>query len=81
MDDDQLLRYSRQIMLPQIGIQGQERLQKFPLFVRHVTGISRSFVQDSWYLPFGWIGLFVATILPNGNFQMASKSEESVRQN
>ncbi len=27
MDDDQLLRYSRQIMLPQIGIEGQQRLQ------------------------------------------------------
>ncbi len=26
MNDDQLLRYSRQIMLPQIGIEGQERL-------------------------------------------------------
>lgn len=27
MDDNQLLRYSRQIMLPQIGIEGQERLR------------------------------------------------------
>jgi adenylyltransferase/sulfurtransferase len=27
LDDDQLLRYSRQIMLPAIGIEGQERLQ------------------------------------------------------
>ena len=27
MDDDALLRYSRQIMLPQIGIEGQERLR------------------------------------------------------
>lgn len=26
MNDDQLLRYSRQIMLPQVGIEGQERL-------------------------------------------------------
>jgi adenylyltransferase/sulfurtransferase len=26
MNDDQLLRYSRQIMLPQIGIEGQQRL-------------------------------------------------------
>ncbi len=26
MDDDALLRYSRQIMLPQLGIEGQERL-------------------------------------------------------
>lgn len=27
MDDEQLLRYSRQIMLPSIGIEGQERLR------------------------------------------------------
>lgn len=27
LDDDQLLRYSRQIMLPALGIEGQERLQ------------------------------------------------------
>ena len=27
LDDDQLLRYSRQIMLPAIGVEGQERLQ------------------------------------------------------
>ena len=26
MNDDQLLRYSRQIMLPQVGVEGQERL-------------------------------------------------------
>ena len=26
MDDQQLLRYSRQILLPQIDIQGQQRL-------------------------------------------------------
>ena len=26
MDDDQLLRYSRHILLPEIGIEGQERL-------------------------------------------------------
>ena len=26
MNDDQLLRYSRQIMLPAIGIEGQEKL-------------------------------------------------------
>ncbi|MET0092063.1 MAG: molybdopterin-synthase adenylyltransferase MoeB, partial [Sedimenticola sp.] len=26
MNDDQLLRYSRQIMLPSIGIEGQEKL-------------------------------------------------------
>jgi len=26
MNDEQLLRYSRHILLPQIGIEGQERL-------------------------------------------------------
>jgi hypothetical protein len=53
--------------------QGQERSHDLPLFVCHVTGISWPFVQDSLHLPFGWIGLFFATILPNGNFQMTSK--------
>lgn len=28
MNDDQLLRYSRQIMLPGVGVEGQERLQQ-----------------------------------------------------
>jgi adenylyltransferase/sulfurtransferase len=28
MDDQQLLRYSRQIMLPSFGIEGQQRLQQ-----------------------------------------------------
>ncbi len=27
MNDDQLLRYSRQILLPQVGIEGQDRLR------------------------------------------------------
>ena len=28
MDNNQLLRYSRQILLPQVGVEGQERLLK-----------------------------------------------------
>ncbi|MCB1726304.1 MAG: ThiF family adenylyltransferase, partial [Gammaproteobacteria bacterium] len=27
MEDDELLRYSRQIMLPEFGIEGQQRLR------------------------------------------------------
>ncbi|MDA9194941.1 molybdopterin biosynthesis protein MoeB, partial [Burkholderiales bacterium] len=28
MNDDQLLRYSRHILLPEIGVEGQESFQK-----------------------------------------------------
>ncbi|HEX6267216.1 MAG TPA: ThiF family adenylyltransferase, partial [Burkholderiales bacterium] len=28
MNDEQLLRYSRHILLPEIGVEGQERLQR-----------------------------------------------------
>ena len=33
MDDDELLRYSRQIMLPEIGIEGQQRLSMCGLII------------------------------------------------
>ena len=39
MNDDQLLRYSRQIMLPQIGIEGQERLMESRVMVLGLGGL------------------------------------------
>lgn len=39
MDDDALLRYSRQIMLPQIDIQGQERLLASRVLVLGMGGL------------------------------------------
>ncbi len=39
MDDVQLLRYSRQILLPQIGIEGQERLRRARVLVVGVGGL------------------------------------------
>ncbi|HQU15231.1 MAG: hypothetical protein B7Z66_13210 [Chromatiales bacterium 21-64-14] len=39
MDDDQLLRYSRQILLPQVGIEGQERLRASRVLIIGVGGL------------------------------------------
>jgi len=39
LDDDQLLRYSRQIMLPAIGIEGQERLQSSHALIIGLGGL------------------------------------------
>jgi len=39
MDDAQLLRYSRQILLPQIGIDGQERLKKAKVLIIGMGGL------------------------------------------
>ncbi len=39
MDDSQLLRYSRQILLPQIGIEGQERLRAARVLIMGVGGL------------------------------------------
>ena len=33
MNDEQLLRYSRQILLPQFGVEGQERLMESTVLV------------------------------------------------
>jgi adenylyltransferase/sulfurtransferase len=39
MDDNQLLRYSRQILLPEIGIEGQQRLRDASALVIGVGGL------------------------------------------
>lgn len=39
MDDEQLLRYSRQIMLPSIGIEGQEKLQSARALIIGLGGL------------------------------------------
>ena len=39
MNDDQLLRYSRQIMLPSVGIEGQEKLLNARVFIIGMGGL------------------------------------------
>jgi adenylyltransferase/sulfurtransferase len=39
MNDDQLLRYSRQILLPQVGVEGQERLMRSRVLVVGAGGL------------------------------------------
>ena len=39
MDDDALLRYSRQILLPQVGIEGQEKLSASHVLILGVGGL------------------------------------------
>ena len=44
MNDDQLLRYSRHILLPEIGIEGQEKLLAAKSLIR---AIRRRIISDS----------------------------------
>ena len=39
MDDDDLLRYSRQIMLPELGIEGQQRLREGSALIVGLGGL------------------------------------------
>ncbi len=39
MDDAQLLRYSRQILLPEVGIEGQERLHNAKILIIGIGGL------------------------------------------
>ena len=56
MDDEQLLRYSRQIMLPQIDITGQERLQQARALIIGLGGLGS---PVSMYLASAGLGTLV----------------------
>ena len=44
MNDDQLLRYSRHVLLPEIGIEGQEKLLAAHALVIGAGGLDRKSV-------------------------------------
>jgi len=56
MNDEQLLRYSRQIMLPQIGIEGQERLLEARVLIIGLGGLGSPVAM---YLAAAGIGTLV----------------------
>lgn len=56
MDDEQLLRYSRQIMLPAIGIEGQERLRDARALIIGLGGLGSPVAM---YLAAAGIGTLV----------------------
>ncbi|WP_020396171.1 HesA/MoeB/ThiF family protein [Thiolinea disciformis] len=56
MDDEQLLRYSRQIMLPQIDITGQQRLQQARALIIGLGGLGS---PVSMYLASAGLGTLV----------------------
>ncbi|MET0072367.1 MAG: molybdopterin-synthase adenylyltransferase MoeB [Candidatus Thiodiazotropha sp.] len=56
MNDDQLLRYSRQIMLPSIGIEGQERLLESRVVIVGLGGLGS---PAAMYLAAAGVGTLV----------------------
>jgi len=56
MNDDQLLRYSRQIMLPQVDIEGQERLLAAKILIVGAGGLGS---PAALYLAAGGVGSLV----------------------
>ncbi|HEC12959.1 MAG TPA: molybdopterin-synthase adenylyltransferase MoeB [Acidiferrobacteraceae bacterium] len=58
MDDEQLLRYSRQIMLPQCGIEGQERLRQASVLIVGMGGLGAPLAM---YLAASGVGKLILT--------------------
>ncbi|PID99933.1 MAG: molybdopterin-synthase adenylyltransferase MoeB [Thiothrix nivea] len=58
MTDEQLLRYSRQIMLPQVDIEGQERLLESKVLIVGVGGLGS---PVSMYLAAAGVGQLILT--------------------
>ncbi len=56
MNDDQLLRYSRQIMLPDIDVTGQQKLQDASVLVMGLGGLGSAL---AYYLAAGGVGHLV----------------------
>ena len=56
MDDEQLLRYSRQIMLPSIGFEGQEKLLESRVLIVGLGGLG---APVSMYLAAAGVGVLV----------------------
>lgn len=56
LDDDQLLRYARHVLLPQIGIHGQERLLRSTALIVGAGGLG---APASMYLASGGVGRLI----------------------
>ena len=69
MIDEQLLRYSRQIMLPQIDVDGQQRLLDSCVFIIGMGGLGSPVALYLAACGVGEIVIADDAILPVGNSQ------------
>jgi len=73
MNDDQLLRYSRHILLPQIGILGQERLTRSRVLIVGLGGLGSPVAM---YLAASGIGELV--ICDNDNVDLTNLQRQTI---
>ena len=73
MNDDQLLRYSRHILLPQIGILGQEKLTRSRVLIIGLGGLGS---PSAMYLAASGIGELV--ICDNDNVDLTNLQRQTI---
>ena len=76
MNDEQLLRYNRHIMLPQIGYEGQQKLQEAHVLIIGLGGLGS---PASMYLTSAGVGQL--TLIDNDTVELSNLQRQLVHRN